>query len=60
MAVAAVQPSRRHTARKTLSVLRSGAPPASNDFVSTDFTDISAAVVLVLPSVASWKSRREP
>jgi hypothetical protein len=44
--VAAVHPRRRHTARKTLSVLRSGAPPASSDLFSADFTGFSAAVVL--------------
>jgi hypothetical protein len=32
------------TARKTLSVLRSGTAPVSSDFVSTDFTGLSAAL----------------
>src|SRR5688572_1123276 len=37
-AVAAVQPSRRHTARRTLSVLRSGTAPGSRMVFSADFT----------------------
>jgi hypothetical protein len=37
-AVAAVQPSRRHTARNTLSVVRSPSAPTSSDLMSADFT----------------------
>ena len=43
-AVAAVHPSRRQTARNTLSVLRSDFAPASSDLVSADFTGFSAAL----------------
>jgi hypothetical protein len=41
-AAAAVHPSRRHTARNTLSVLRSEFAPASSEVTSADFTDVSA------------------
>jgi hypothetical protein len=46
--VAAVQPSRRQTARNTLSLLRSGTPTESSDVVSADLTDYSAEFVLLL------------
>jgi hypothetical protein len=43
-----VQPSRRQTARNTLSLLRSGTTTESSDVFSADLTDCSADLVLLV------------